>query len=172
MTIGIDIVDLGDPLLQERTERTLNMIKSDGDEIIDHPLLFWLLWSAKEAVFKCKREPLNFAPSNILIKINQENESISFESDGIRGRFEITDNYIIALCGNLDEIDHHVFVKTKDDWSEGIRFMIIEFFRENGMDYHIGSDELNLPIIEPDKKEISISHHGRYGAVAYPKSLL
>lgn len=170
--LGVDIVDIKDPSFKERNNRTLDLIKNEKDQTIDHPHLFWILWSAKEAVFKCKREPLNFSPKKIPIAVSKENGSILFESDGIKGKVEITDEYILAICGDLEDITYETFEKSNEDWSEGIRFMIIEFFREKGLDYHIGSDDLNLPIVEPSKKEISISHHGRYGAVAFPKSLL
>ncbi|MEO9482447.1 MAG: 4'-phosphopantetheinyl transferase superfamily protein [Ekhidna sp.] len=170
--LGIDIVDLKDPSFKERDDRTLDLVKSSDDVLIEHPHLFWILWSAKEAVFKCRREPINFSPSKIPIQISNENGEITFQSNKIKGRITLKDEYIIAICGDLDQTEYHVFEKRDNNWSEGIRFMIIEYFRELEHDYHIGSDDLNLPIIEPSKQEISISHHGRYGAVAFPKSLL
>ena len=170
--LGIDIVDLKDPTFKERNSRSLDLIQNEEDSIIDHPNLFWILWSAKEAVFKCKREPLNFAPKKIPITISQENDGISFASEGIKGQILEKDDYMLAICGDLDQIDFHVFEDSNENWGEGVRFMIINYFRDYGCDYHIGSDELNLPTIEPDQIEISISHHGRFGAVAFPKSLL
>ena len=170
--LGIDIVDIKDPSFKERNSRTLDLISNPDDVSIEHPHIFWILWAAKEAVFKYKREPLNFAPKKIPIKLSERNGSITFQSGEIKGEIKVTDEYILAVCGDLENISYKVFEKPNDDWSEGIRFMIIEFFRDLGLDYHIGSDELNLPIIEPSKEEISISHHGRYGAVAFPNSLL
>lgn len=170
--LGIDIVDLKDPSFKERNERTIDLIKNDEDVQIEHPHLFWILWSAKEAIFKCRREPINFAPTKIPVQLKQENGTITFSSGNITGTISIEDEYILALCGDLASLEHHIFEENNDNWSEGIRFMIIEYFRELGHDYYIGSDDLNLPIVEPSKNEISISHHGRYGAVAFPKSLL
>ena len=169
---GIDIVDLKDPSFRERNQRTLDLIRNDADVSIEHPHIFWLFWSAKEAIFKCKREPLNFSPSKIPVVLNASNGSITFQSEDISGKIITEDEYILAVCGDLEALDHHIFERKGDDWSEGIRFMIIEYFRDQGYDYHIGSDDLNLPVIEPDGEEISISHHGRYGAVVYPKKLL
>jgi phosphopantetheinyl transferase len=60
--LGIDIVDIKDPSFKERNSRTLDLISNPDDVSIEHPHIFWILWSAKEAAFKCKREPLNFAP--------------------------------------------------------------------------------------------------------------
>ena len=170
--LGIDIVDLTDPLLKERTDRTVKMIKNSKDVHIEHPHLFWILWSAKEAVFKCKREPLNFAPSNIPIQIRKEGGSVLFNSGDIEGKIEITEDYIIAICGDLEEIGFQVFNKPDENWSEGIRKMIIDFFKEKGYDFQIGSDDLNLPTILPAASEISISHHNRFGVVAFSHSIL
>ncbi len=170
--LGIDIVDLKDPLLKERTERTVKMIQSKKDVHIEHPHLFWILWSAKEAVFKCRREPLNFAPANIPIKIRKEGDSILFNSGDIEGKVEITEDYIISISGDLEEIGFQIFNKPDENWSEGIRKMIIDFFKEKGYEFQIGSDDLNLPVILPAESEISISHHGRFGVVAFSHDIL
>ncbi|MEQ9006377.1 MAG: hypothetical protein RLP12_00730, partial [Ekhidna sp.] len=111
-------------------------------------------------------------PKKIPVLIKEENGHVTFQSEGIKGKVEITDEFILSICGDLENSTYETFEKPNQNWSEGIRFLVIEFFREKNLDYHIGSDELNLPVIEPAKKEISISHHGRYGAVAFPKSLL
>ena len=52
---GIDLIDLNDPLLRERGENALRLITHEDDELPDS-LGFWYLWTAKEAVFKQKRE--------------------------------------------------------------------------------------------------------------------
>ena len=170
--LGIDIVDLKDSSFKERNDRTIDLIKNSEDVHIKHPHLFWILWSAKEAVFKCHREPNNFAPSKIPVKLKNEQGEITFQSGNISGKTLLHEEYILAISGDLDNIEYHVFEEKDNNWREGIRFMIIEYFRKLGFDYYIGSDDLNLPIIEPSKNEISISHHGRYGAVALPKNLL
>jgi len=170
--LGIDIVDIKDPSFQERNDRSFDLITHEQDTVLEHPQAFWLLWSAKEAVFKCKREPLNFSPKKIPIQIVEDGDNFSFRSENIEGFFAITDEYILCICGDLSSITYEVFDDSNEYWNEGIRFLIIEYFREKGLDYHIGSDDLNLPIIEPSKQLITISHHGRFGVFAYPKSLL
>lgn len=170
--LGIDIVDIHDPSFKERDARALDLIQNDQDVMLEHPHVFWLLWSAKEAVFKCRREPLNFSPTKIPIVLKEQDGVITFQSADLSGEVMVNDQYILAICGDLSSLEYHVFEKQDDNWSEGIRFMIIEYFREKGLDYHVGSDDLNLPIMGPDKSPISISHHGRFGAVIYPKSLV
>ncbi|MEO9870100.1 4'-phosphopantetheinyl transferase family protein [Ekhidna sp.] len=170
--LGIDIVDLKDPLLSNRTDRTLELIKSPEDVLIEHPHLFWILWSAKEAIFKCRREPINFAPSKIPVEIRKEGDQITFVSNELKGKTLIETDYVISLCGDIEEIAFNVFDRQGEDWSNGIRDMIIDYFKEKGRHYTVGSDDLNLPILLPSKSLISVSHHCRFGAVAFPKKLL
>lgn len=169
--LGIDIVDLKDPSLRDRTDRTLRFVKNENDVLIDHPNAFWVLWAAKEAIFKCRREAHNFTPTQIPVQLESTADGITFTSNELQGKVIVNENYILALCGDLNDMAHEVYTHRDKNWSEGIRKMIIDSFREKGHDYYIGSDELNLPILEPSKEEISISHHARYGAVAYPKKL-
>lgn len=171
--LGIDIIDLTDPLLQERTKRSLKLIQGYEDEVIDHPHLFWLLWSAKEAAFKCWREPLNFAPKSIPIKLNLVGNTISFQSKELEGKIICTENHILAICSDeIDKVDIVIFDEESKDWNGRIRELIVEFFYKKGFEYKIGSDELNLPTILPLNEPISISHHGKFGAFAYPRSIL
>ena len=68
--IGIDIVDIKDSLFHPRTADHLRYIKAKGDqypENIDPTLLYWIDWSAKEAIFKSKRQLILFNPTLILI---------------------------------------------------------------------------------------------------------
>lgn len=170
--LGIDIVDLKDPLLKKRTNRSLELIKHQEDALIEHPLIFWMLWSAKEAVFKLQRKALYFSPSKIPIHIKENNSKIVFQSADICGKFELTEEYILSMCGDLSQIDFKIFKKESTNWSNDIRSMIVSFFKEKGHEYQVSTDELTLPIINPNKSPISISHHHRYGAIAFSKSLL
>lgn len=171
--LGIDIIDLTDPLLKERTKRSLELIQNAEDQTIEHPNLFWLLWSAKEAAFKCRREPLNFAPKSIPIKLSQIGEDIFFQSGELEGRIIQNENYILAICSDeMNEVNFEIFDEESKNWNGRIRELIVEFFGTNGAEYTIGSDELNLPTILPLNQPISVSHHGRFGAFAYPSSIL
>lgn len=171
--LGIDIIDLTDPLLKERSKRSLELIQGNEDQTIDHPNLFWLLWSAKEAAFKCRREPLNFAPKSIPIKLKQESEVISFQSDELEGKIIQTENYILAVCSDvIGEVHFEIFDEKSKNWNGRIRELIVDFFSTKGFQYKIGSDELNLPTILPLNQPISVSHHGKFGAFAYPSSFL
>lgn len=168
---GIDIVDLEDENFRNRDERALRLIINDSDVLIDHPHLYWLLWSAKEAVFKCNREAINYSPTSIPICLKEENGDIAFSSNDYEGKFEISDQYILAICSDrLSDTKYRVLHGNTPN-GDLLRKEIISFFHSEGKEFEIGADELNLPILLPSKEPISISHHGKYGAFSYQTSI-
>lgn len=169
--LGIDIVDLQDPKLKERDERSLRFIKHPSDVIIEHHQIYWLLWSAKEAVFKCIREANNFSPTSIpVIMEEKEKGEICFQSDSLNGKIILSKNYIIAICSdNLDNIQFEVIESAAIVDSYSLRKDINDYFKSQQIE--LGSDDLNLPILLPSKEPISISHHGNYGAFAFPSGI-
>lgn len=169
--IGIDIVDLSDPLFRERTSRSLDLIASENDQFIDHPKLFWLLWSAKEAVFKSRREITSFAPKNIPIVLTKEGSKIKFESDDIKGEIWVDKKYILSIAGeNTEPIEFSIVNESSENWSSTIRKRIKTHFSERGISASINKSG-SLPMIN-DRLPISITHHGEFAAFAYPNSIL
>ena len=169
--IGIDIVDLSDPLFRKRTSRSLDLITSEKDQLIDHPTLFWLLWSAKEAVFKAKREITSFSPKNIPIFLRQEGSTIRFESDDIKGKIWVDEKYILSIAGeNTEPIEYSVVNESSTNWSSTIRKRIKTHFSEKGVSASVNKSG-SLPMIN-DRLPISITHHGEFAAFAYPNSIL
>jgi phosphopantetheinyl transferase (holo-ACP synthase) len=66
--IGVDIVDLTDPLLKPRSRKELRFISHPNDHCpkdIGEETLYWLLWAAKEAIFKAERQNQAFSPKEI-----------------------------------------------------------------------------------------------------------
>lgn len=170
--IGIDIVDLHDPQLKHRNERALKLILHPDDQLIEHPHLYWLLWSAKEAIFKCQREALNFSPSSIPVKLVADGEAISFTSEDLTGTFEVTEQYVVAVCGDQKAALDYATVATEQvSTSQTVRDYIVGYFQKKGLDFAIGADDLNLPTLLPKNVPISISHHLHWSAFAYPKSV-
>jgi hypothetical protein len=171
--LGIDIIDLSDPLLKERNNRTLELIKSSNDHLIEHSNIFWLLWSAKEAVFKCKREPLVFDPKSIAVTLKSEADQVSFQSGKIEGSIVQTAEYILAICSDkFSNLSFEVYKEENKSLTNQLRLHIDEFFKKHNLEIEIGSDDLNLPILLPSMEPISITHHGKFGAFAYPSSFL
>ena len=118
--IGIDIVDIKDPLLHPRTADHLRFIKAKGDqypENIDPILLYWIVWSAKEAIFKSKRQLKSFDPKLITVVFSNNLHFSSKQLSGTveshtqlcsgYGRTTIDGTY----ASNLDESSKSVFSK-------------------------------------------------------------
>lgn len=170
--LGIDIVDLSDPQLHKRDHRALKLVLNSEDQTIDHPQLYWLLWSAKEAVFKCHREAWNFAPTQIPIKFSEIDGAISFTSNEIEGKIEMTDEYILAICSdNLAEIEYEILNTNEIGSGIMVREAVVASFKDMNIDISIGADDLNLPILLPGNEPISISHHHHWSAFAYAKAI-
>ena len=167
--LGIDIVDLKDKKIQPRDERAFRLIQHPDDALPDHPQGYWLLWSAKEAVFKCKRDAYNFAPTDIPIALSTEVDHIRFSSGDLKGKILVSEKYVLAICSDdLTKLDFQVIESDEEIHSEELRASIVSYFDGR---YSIGSDALNLPIILPGEIPISLSHHNQLGAFIYPKSL-
>ena len=111
-------------------------------------------------------------PTTIALEISEKKEGITFKSGNIYGKIIVEGDKVIALVGDLKRIDFKIFEQRNKNCSTSLRERIIDFFKEKGKQYRIGSDDLNLPIIEPLKSILSISHHGRYGVVAFFKNIL
>lgn len=156
---GIDIVDLNDPLLKVRGARPQALITHPDDAYFEHPNIFWFLWSAKEAVFKSRREKVSFAPKSIPVTILiDNNKNIVFHTEKQNGIFEWDDNFILAVTQHQQ---YKMYFRTKTNWKTRIRAAI-----QNETGSTIGTDEYGLPFLRNTKLPISISHHGDYGAYA------
>ena len=170
---GIDIVNLNDPLTKKKDKRAYRLIKHRNDVSIEHSELYWLFWAAKEAVFKCRREAINFSPTSIPVELSDSEGVLTFQSGQLEGRFQIEDEFIMAVCSDhLKDVRAEVVRNEDQVTSNRLRNEIVLYFSEKGKTFTMGSDELNLPIILPSYEPVSISHHGNIGAFAYPKYLI
>jgi phosphopantetheinyl transferase (holo-ACP synthase) len=169
--IGIDIVDLNDPLLKKRNDRSVALISSSEDKKINHPQIFWLLWAAKEAVFKTERTIKNFRPREIPITLSLDKHSnITFTSGKIKGQILVDDHHILAIANKKSDLDYFVLNEKVNNWSSTIRQKITECFSEKGVSVSV-SKSGTLPLLN-DKLPLSITHHGDFAAFAYPNSFL
>jgi phosphopantetheinyl transferase len=169
--IGVDIVDLGDPHSRKRNEEDLRFILTSEDllpTIDDNNLQYWVIWAAKEAVFKAHRELTNFDPKKFHIQFDPKIED-QFSSGEFRGRLTINPNYIFAICAkNLSQAHFEIFESKATDQSSEVRAKFLALFSSQDK-ITIGVDEDALPImIQNDQQsQISFSHHGRYLACGY-----
>lgn len=167
--LGIDIVDLHDPQLKKRDERALRLILHPEDTQIQHPAIYWLLWTAKEAVFKCLREDSYFSPTQIPIELVLDDDIITFSSEGFDGKIEVTDQYIFAICSSQIEAVYYKVIHCKKTCnSTTVRDNIIKHFEDRKFKIRLGNDVLGLPILLPSNAPISLSHHGHWSAFVYP----
>lgn len=171
--IGIDLVNLNDPLLKKRDERALKFITNTEDIYPEGELKFWWLWAAKEAVFKAQRIPnRNFAPKEIPIQITEKNHKLTFNSSGFSGEIFHLDHIIIAIC-RKPEIDLMWKFKAENssNLSAKVRVFLLEELLQNGQDnIEIGTDHTGLPAVLPHLLPAAFSHHAGYIAFAYPKN--
>ncbi|MFY0606641.1 MAG: 4-phosphopantetheinyl transferase family protein [Cyclobacteriaceae bacterium] len=160
--VGIDVVDLKDPLLKPRGQRALRLILHPEDQIEKLDNLFWLLWTAKESVFKCKRKVEPFAPQSIPIQIISNKEQLTFRSAEFNGEFIIKEEYIAAVAArNNISTTHYIWKTRTKNPSDEVRNKLIELKAPNG-EFIVETDSSGLPSISSTQSPISFTHHRNY----------
>ena len=156
--IGIDIIDLQDPLLKSRTGSDRFILHPEDRIVRD----FWDYWTAKEAIFKCQRKPGPFKPKDIPINFVSDQK---FLSEEWKGTVISTENYCLSLAGTVT--DHFIFTRETSDPSVEIREKIAKWFLdEHKIKTSVIADVNGLPVLGHDQLPISITHHGRFMAFA------
>lgn len=171
--IGIDIIDLCDPLLHERKDRSLSLIVGAEDDFPDHPQLFWLLWTAKEAAFKARRNIISFKPTTVPIQLTEKDKKITFQSEELKGEIEVKKDFVLAKAW-LEEADFacEIIEVNTSDWSNEIRSQLTNHLQGTGSRETLSQDEAGLPILVPSHSPVSFTHHGKFGAFAYPTEMV
>ena len=170
--IGIDIVDLKDPLLHPRTADHLRFIKAKGDqypENTDPILLYWIVWSAKEAIFKSKRQLKSFDPKLITVVFSN---NLYFSSKQLSGTVEATSNYVVATTAPPSmELMHQIWMNYQKASSQKIiRERIIAYFKPLNTRFTLDENQLPLLCVNEEKEfPISLTHHGNYLAFCMEK---
>ncbi|MBV6645381.1 MAG: 4'-phosphopantetheinyl transferase superfamily protein [Cyclobacteriaceae bacterium] len=104
--IGIDIVDLADPLLKKRKTSDLRFITTGSDfesTTISPSFRFWIYWAIKEATYKASAAKDRFDPRKICINtfhsISKDVWSVSCKFDNcmFSGQAKLTAEYISAV---------------------------------------------------------------------------
>ena len=170
--IGIDIVDIKDSLFHPRTADHLRYIKAKGDqypENIDPTLLYWIVWSAKEAIFKSKRQLISFDPKLITVVFSNNSH---FSSKDLVGTVETTPNYVVATAAPPSmELMHQIWMNHQKASSQKIiRARIIAYFKPLNIRFTLDENQLPLLCVNEEKEfPISLSHHGNYIAFCIEK---
>ena len=170
--IGIDIVDIKDSLFHPRTADHLRYIKAKGDqypENIDPTLLYWIVWSAKEAIFKSKRQLILFNPKLITVVFSNNSH---FSSKDLVGTVETTPNYVVATAAPPSmEVMQQIWMNHQKASSQKIiRARIIAYFKPLNISFTLDENQLPLLCVNEEKEfPISLSHHGNYIAFCIEK---
>ncbi len=167
--IGIDVVDLKDPLIKSRDPETFRFIVHTNDQvelIRSHPFGFWIIWTAKESVFKALRKDIRFDPLQIPVQFSaSDTEYFTFQSGTFRGKVHVGNKYVLACCG---EVTYKVAERKSSAPSMEVRTLLIQDYRrETNQVTTIGSFD-KMPVLLPSGMPVSFSHHGRFLAYAYP----
>lgn len=171
--VGIDIIDLTDPLLKSRNTDTLRFISHPSDTIVgtgNPGSMFWSFWAAKESVFKARRRDVRFDPKVIPISLKRAHESrLEFVSDDYVGDVEIAPGYVIAKCSLNSHAVHFSWKRFSGaDSRKAVRdFAAGEYGGMFGSTVTIGPIE-KMPFILPDRIPVSFSHHGSLIAYIFP----
>lgn len=169
--IGVDIVDLSDPLLKKRDQDALRLITNPHDDHVSGSNRFWHLWSAKEAVFKAKRELVRFHPKGIPIQLYRQPDKITFTSgDDIQGEIIEKDSMILAVASTRDaSVGYQYAPRKTDNDSKEIRQLVSKYFLDRyGITTCVIHDGDRLPILDYRQTPVSLSHHASFLAFAYP----
>lgn len=171
--IGVDIVDLTDPLLKKRNSRALGLISHPQDSCpfaTSDEELFWLYWTAKEAIFKAYRLPGGlpkaFSPKSIPVVYHAfEDGKMWFDSNGTPPATGYTQPakeqlLSVATLGAIASVRVSQYVLGTSDHSQELR---------GKFDRPIVSGQHGLPevVIDEAHQPVSLSHHHRLGAVAW-----
>ena len=163
--IGIDIIDINDFLLHPRNGEHMRFIKAKDDKYpkdIDPNLLYWIVWSAKEAIFKSKRQLNVFDPKLITITFSND---LNFYSKQLSGSIEITPNYVMAIAAQESiKLVNKIWINHQKVCSQkAVRERIIEYFKPINVNFTLDGNQLPLlSVNEGEKIPISLTHHGMY----------
>lgn len=181
--IGIDVADLQDPLLHHRGTRAFQIIRhplEPGPEKYTE-IAFWKLWTAKEAVYKALRTTLPFQPNNIQIIFNGDADFTGYCKPISNRPYSGTVSSFSAGCvlavAHDGEIDipcfHVVSINTAPGSKEIRQKAIAHFLHEFNENVQFDTTADQLPVIRSTttnrQYEVSLSHHGRFGAFAYSR---
>lgn len=166
--IGNDVIDLAQSRLESQWQRKgfVGKLFTDAEQklIADHnnpEMLLWLLWSMKEAAYKIYNRQTKireYIPKKLICSINCLDTSNS-EGEVIcnNNRYYIksvirNENIFTVAVSIPEDLDNIIEIERKDILKD-----------ESGIPYLITN-------IYPYKRDVSISHHGRFEQIVTLKA--
>lgn len=175
--IGVDIVNLQDPLLKKRTKSELRFISHPTDGCpagLPDDLQFWLFWAAKEAVFKVHRLQTPFSPKEISIEITSvDQDEFAFRGmwkEYVSGKIIVSQQEVLALA--TKEAMSTVLYQTYHlDGTSPSTELRTNFGSDVEPEWKLTSDAAGLPqlVRASIRMPVSFSHHYKSGAAAWLK---
>lgn len=180
--IGVDVVDLRDPLLRKRSEKEMRFISHPNDtpgpgtlSCIPCSTVFWMFWAAKEAVFKSHRLQKPFAPKEIRIAFKGFRNNVwEFEGEWrqkTEGKVQVEEDQIFALATarKIEDARYTKYGLRSASPSAEIRKLFTE---DLPVQCSLISDSNKLPLLTNNGVQlpVSFSHHHRSGAVAWVRT--
>ncbi len=181
--IGIDVADLRDPLLHKRGIRAFQMIRHPLERLPGNcpEIAFWKFWTAKEAVYKALRTSTPFLPTTIQIIFSGETDFAGRCSPVNRHLY--TGTISLLSNGGMLALAHHaeieppkfavVSISTAPGSKELRQKAVAHFLQEFNEHVRFGTSANQLPVVQSTTNtcqyEVSLSHHGRFGAFAYSR---
>jgi phosphopantetheinyl transferase (holo-ACP synthase) len=176
---GNDVVDLA-KAHSAFSERFLKKVFAPEEEAAirkapDARLNAWAHWAAKESAFKVlsRRDPdlpFHWKRFVVFLAASMQEGYVQHPAGMVQFKAEVTAEYVHVLAGFssipegvVSAIDPHM------DQSEAVRQLACEFFTRLKGKPAIVERENDLPVLVSEKKRhlVSLSHHGRFVAVAF-----
>lgn len=183
--VGNDLVDLEKAAAESNWKRKgyLEKLCSTHEQQLiwqaqDPSLLFWIIWTMKESVYKIINRqtqirsyaPLTLSCINIVLNAKDATGMVNYQGETFHTFTEIKDHLVHSIAAaaatQLAQVNVQHLKNRKD---------YMEDFNQSSKDYQL-SKKNGLPAMTNSltglKHAVSISHHGRYLAIAYSGSLL
>ncbi len=177
--VGNDIVDLNEAQKTSNWERPrfLEKLFSELEQhyikISDNPfVMVWRLWSMKEASYKLYTQlnPSRFYnPKGFQCSIEDHKGVVTFDRFKSYVETKITSNYIISEARSKpQQLTSTIVELNRTDHKAQSLKLKSELLAQFGKEYRLIKTQFEVPVLisGTDMFNISLTHHGNYGAYA------
>lgn len=186
LVIGNDLIDLQRVAIESNWKRKGYLEKictPDEQQLVreaeDPSVMLWLIWSMKESAYKILNRltatrsytPLSFACTTLLMDQNKATGQVFHPQGTFFTQSQVKGQLIhsIAVSQRIHFPEIRVFeMKNIPDY--------VKHFNQCSDNYSLERNEMGLPemthLLTGKKHAVSVSHHGRYLAIAYSGSPL
>jgi len=183
--LGNDVVDLKQASIDSNWQREGYLRKiytvQEQELILDAEqpaTMLWLLWTMKEASYKVLNRltgvrnysPLSYVCMNLVIRDTDVSGMVTAGNYSLYIKAEITEEMVHSAAMLREELLDQLIIHHLCNSSH-----YMDDFNLSCAGYRLTKDSTGLPqitnLLTSVTSEASVSHHGRYTAILYPKSL-